>query len=726
LPEDLPRQIGPYEVVSVLGRGGMGDVYKATDTRLGRTVALKVLRGDHARSILHEAQAIAALNHPHICTIYDVGPDYLVMEFVEGQPIRGPLPADRVRRYGVEIASALEAAHAGGLVHRDLKPANILVTPAGVKLLDFGLARRTSGAAAYATTRQATMPGTVLGTAAYMSPEQASGQPADARSDIFSLGAVLYEAASGRRAFRGETLMEMIAAVINQEPSPLEAPADLRAVIMRCLRKAPAERYQSAADVRAALDALASGASPTLRHDGASIAVLPFANLSGDKDNEYFSDGLAEEILNALARVPNLKVTARTSSFAFRGQDQDIRRIGEALDVRTVLEGSVRRAGTRIRVTAQLINAADGFRLWSERYDREVDDVFAVQDEIAGAIAGALRVTLAPAPGRYRPTMEAYEAFLRGRHFLYELGSRLPQAIQAFERAATLDPNYPDPHIEIAAVHLLRWYFGLASSRDASEIIRAEVQRAVELGNFTPRGQGLMGIIAAAYDYDWPYAERALSASLLERTGTEAEARWSYATFWLAPLGRFDEALALIQVSLRDDPLNLVWRTSIANLSSLAGRYDEAIRAARDILAIDPLQWVARFYLGECLWATGQIAEARTRLEEAHGMVPWHARTTGMLAGVCREMGDTTRADAFVSALAASPDAPGHSTGLVVHAIMTGNLDAAAEWWRHAIELRELWVTFHAASWFTRGLRASRHWPGLAEAMRLPQSERMA
>ncbi len=332
----------------------MGEVWKARDTRVDRVVAIKRLRAEHAERFTHEARAIAALNHPHICQLYDIGPDYLVLEYIEGEILKGPVAVADALRLAMQIAEALDAAHRKGIVHRDLKPANILVNESGAKLLDFGLAQGdaplVSGDATVACEWTSTVPS---GTAAYMSPEQAQGQSVDARSDVFSFGAVLYEMLSGRRAFRGDTPSATITAVVNEEPAPLEAPAALERIVSRCLAKQPGERFQSMAEVIAALEQ-AWSARP---HEHPSIAVLPFANMSRDPDDEYFSDGLAEELINLLAHVPGLKVTARTSSFAFRGKEQDIRRIAETLGVSNVLEGSVRRAGSRIRVTAQLINA---------------------------------------------------------------------------------------------------------------------------------------------------------------------------------------------------------------------------------------------------------------------------------------------------------------------------------------------------------------------------------
>ena len=343
--------LGPYELIAPLGAGGMGEVWKARDSRVDRIVAIKRLKAEHSERFTREARAIAALNHPRICQLYDIGQDYLVMEYVEGEALKGPLPVAVAVPLAVQIAEALAAAHRKGIVHRDLKPANILVNESGAKLLDFGLAQMdVPRSSSDATISVAVTEGGVVGTVAYMSPEQAQGQAVDARSDVFSFGAVLYEVLSGRRAFRGDTPFATITAVVNEEPPPLQTSAALERIVSRCLAKQPRDRFQAMADVTAALEQI--GVKPTDREP--SIAVLPFANMSRDADDEYFSDGLAEEIINLLAHVPNLKVTARTSAFAFRGKEQDIRRIAETLGVSNVLEGSVRRAGSRIRVTAQL------------------------------------------------------------------------------------------------------------------------------------------------------------------------------------------------------------------------------------------------------------------------------------------------------------------------------------------------------------------------------------
>jgi len=439
-------QLGPYVLIGSIGAGGMGEVWKARDTRLNRIVAVKRLKQEHRKRFEQEAHAIAALNHPHICQLYDIGPDYLVMEYVEGTPPPCPLPAHKAVQLAIQIASALEEAHSRGIIHRDLKPANILVNASGTaKLLDFGLATPVTPSDSDVTRN--TMDGAMVGTTAYLSPEQAEGKPLDARSDIFGFGAVLYEILSGSRAFEGSSTAQVLSAVLRDDPEPLQhVPPALQRIVFRCLAKQPDQRFPSMSALKSALEQVPVKSS----EPEASIAVLPFTNMSADKENEYFSDGLAEEIINALAHIPGLKVTARTSAFAFRGKEQDIRRIAEALDVRTILEGSVRRAGNRIRVAAQLINAANGYHLWSERYDREMSDVFAIQDEIAQAIAAALQVTLSGESvtvRRYTPKLPAYEAYLKALYYTQRLTPEsMSRSRDCFEEAILLDPEFALAH----------------------------------------------------------------------------------------------------------------------------------------------------------------------------------------------------------------------------------------------------------------------------------------
>src|SRR5262245_9133685 len=573
-------RLGPYEIESLIGSGGMGEVYKAHDSRLNRTVAIKRMIADDVSRFQSEARAIAAINHPHICQIYDVGPDYLVLEYLQGEPLGGPVPRDEAVRLASQIADALHAAHERGILHRDLKPANVMVVRQGgsphAKLLDFGVARLTS--AEPGATR--TLAGEVMGTPAYMSPEQAAGKPLDARSDVFSFGAVLYELLAGSRAFTGDSTAQILSAVLRDDPRPFEAPGALQQIVRRCLAKDPDRRFQTMADVRRALHHLPPGG----RDAAASIAVLPFANLSADRENEYFGDGLAEEIINALAQVEGLKVIARTSAFSSKGKNEDVRHIAQALGVTNVLEGSVRRAGDRIRVTAQLIAAADGSHVWSERYDRPMTDVFAMQDEIAAAITDALKGKLgraASTPRHYTPRLPAYESFLRGRaHLTQFTPDAWNRAKGLFEQAITLDAEYADPHAELALGYFISGMHGMRPMREVAPFVRSEVDRAVALNPSDPRPRFLSGAIALVHDYEWKAAETHFVASM-NATDVSGHARWIYASLYLCGLGRFEESAGEMGRAVRQDPLNTTWHAIWGAHLYDAQRFDQAIDEAR-------------------------------------------------------------------------------------------------------------------------------------------------
>jgi serine/threonine-protein kinase len=454
-------------------------------------------------------------------------------------------------RLAEQIASALEAAHAKGIVHRDLKPGNILVTPEGtIKLLDFGLATPIDDVDGDLTR---TGTGTISGTAAYMSPEQAQGKRLDTRSDLFSFGAVLYEMLSGARAFEGVSIADTLSAVLRDEPTRLTAPDGLAAIVARCLRKSPADRFANTSELRTALQQALTTDHPVVP----SIVVLPFANISRDPEDEYFGDGLAEEIINALAQIPRLKVIARTSAFAFKGQNTDIRKIAQALGVTTVLEGSVRRSGNRLRVTAQLIAAADGTHIWSQRYDRELADVFDVQDDIAQAIATALKVTLALRGPGHTPDLAAYEELLRGRYHLFKFTPEGWQRAKAcLERASELDPVYAQPCATLGVGYLLAEANGFEQLRVAAPRIRALAERALALEPSEPGPRFLLGSVAAAHDYEWAEALRQFRASYAAPT-ISADARWAYASLYLQPLGRHQESVAEKTVGVDQEPMNV-------------------------------------------------------------------------------------------------------------------------------------------------------------------------
>jgi eukaryotic-like serine/threonine-protein kinase len=668
-------KLGPYQIVAPIGAGGMGEVYRAKDPRLNRDVAIKVSASQFSERFEREAKTIAALNHPHICQIYDIGPNYLVMEFIEGTPLQGPLPQDRALRYAVQICDALDAAHKKSITHRDLKPANILVTANGVKLLDFGLAKMGSASASPASdeaTQAAdlTEVGTVLGTASYMSPEQAKGEPTDARSDIFSFGVVLYEMLSGRRAFSKNSAVETMAAIVRDEPAPLDAPSSLSAIVTRCLRKSPTSRFQTVNEVRAALEQ-SSATSPAKTP---SIAVLPFANMSADKENEYFSDGLAEEILNLLAKIPGLKVIARTSAFAFKGKEQDIRKIAETLGVGTILEGSVRRAGNRIRVTAQLIEAENGSHLWSERYDRDMTDVFTIQDEIAQEISEALKVRLAPRS--HAVNIEAYQNYLKGKYYFERFTPEsLAKAKEYFEQAIAIDPNYAPAYSGLALYYFVLSTMSIKPVGEMAPLGKSAAEKALALDPATGEAHSALASMAAVFDYDWETVEKHYRQGLAPEI-VRPRIRYSYSVHYLLPWGRFPEAVEQCRLALETDPLAMLLHFGLVQSMYAAKQYREAIACAHRALEIEANFHQIWLVMGLAQLQSGLTQEAIASLKRAAELAPWHSTSAWSLAAAYSQAGDREHSQEWARKLAGSHV---HSVGAALYYAAAGEVDAMFE-----------------------------------------------
>jgi TolB-like protein/Tfp pilus assembly protein PilF/tRNA A-37 threonylcarbamoyl transferase component Bud32 len=706
-------KLGPYEIIAPIGEGGMGEVYKARDPRLNRIIAIKRLKGQHTARFEQEAHAIAALNHPNICQIHDIGPDYLVMEYVEGKPLSGPLGVEEALKLAVQIAGAMEEAHSKGILHRDLKPANILVTLKGsAKLLDFGLAKLMTEADADATK---TIEGTVLGTAAYMSPEQAQGKPLDERSDIFSFGTVLYEMLSGKRAFGGISMLETLNSVVRSEPAPLDSPAS--SVVRSCLAKRPSERFQIMAEVRAALEHLTT--KPAERRP--SIAVLPFANMSRDPDDEYFSDGLAEEILNALAHMRGLKVIARTSSFAFRGKEQDITKIAEALGVRTILEGSVRRAGRRIRVTAQLISAEDGSHLWSERYDRELADVFAVQEEIAHAISAALRVEFSDSAETspvHLPNLRAYEAFLKARHHYARYSPEaIARAMECLKQAISLDPQFAIPHYWLSRCYIDFALYSTMPIADAVAMARSEAYKAVDLDASLAEPRTVLGVVAALFDYDWAEADQQYRQAMA-RQPVPPQVGGEYGWF-LTLAGRPEEGAAEIERVLLEDPVNPMFHFTRALCLHAAGREVEAAEEFLQVLELEANHLPSLYWLTRTYAAQDRIADALAYAEKAYLISPWNTEAIGGLAGLLLRTGDRSRALELLGKLG-DGQAYGAPIGFANCYLLGGEPQKAADWIEKAIEQRHPLVGLYLRSTLTQPMRPISRWLTLAKRINLP------
>lgn len=786
------RTIAHFQLLRKLGEGGMGQVWLADDLRLARRVALKLLPdlssddGRKKRALLQEARAAAGLTHPNVCVIYEAAesPDgipFISMEPIEGHSLKeiigGPrLPIRSIISIGAQIANALAAAHEKHIVHRDMKPGNVVITEDGrVKVLDFGLAKvLVEGPLDETAVRSQT--GQIVGTTLYMSPEQCLGHKLDHRTDIFSLGAVLYEMTTGKRPFEGRTISETLDRILEAEPDSVhrlnpQAPPGLETIIRKCLRKDPARRYQSAADIAVDLRALeepaaaeqrvrrtplllgtaaliallAIGVHVVTRSDGPpaatetqvirSIAVLPFVNLSAEKENEYFSDGLSEELLNSLAQVKGLRVAARTSSFQFKNAKHDIGEIGRKLNVETVLEGSVRKSGTKLRITAQLINVADGYHLWSKTYERELEDVFAIQEDMSNTIVANLMPRFHGSTGS-RPTadVEAYDLYLQGRHQFWQGGTEenLRRAADFFRKAVQKDPHFALAHANLSDAYMLLGSSGYVRPREIFPQATESAKRSIELNDRLAEGYVALASINWLYEWDWEAADRNYRRSF--SVNPLLHTRCICYGWYLAAVGNIELAVVEAERARDLDPLARLPRIIAAWMYFLSRRETDAQRQLDEIFALNVNDVSGRRIAAWTHWRHGRVEEA---LAEMHRIRDDFDKRGGFaskaphiavadLASMYARAGRRGEARQLVESLrerSGRQHIPPENIGAVYAAL--GEMDEAMRWLDRAYENRSNLAQFNVLP-FADPLRAEPRYQKLLERIGLPSRARQS
>lgn len=709
-----------YKILEKIGEGGMGVVYKAQDLKLDRLVALKFLPGallaseEDVKRFQQEAKALSALNNPHIATIHDLneenGQRFIVLEYLPGGTLKAKLsatgkglPLRQIVHYVLQIAEGLAHAHKQGIVHRDIKTDNIMLTEEQtLKITDFGLAK-------IGGSTQITRMGTTVGTAAYMSPEQIRGEEIDHRSDLFSFGIIQYEIATGRLPFRGEHEAAMHYSIVHEAPHPMtslrpDLPLALVNLIERCLTKNREERFQTADEIMHELGKIQrefltgrESREETAKEPHKSIAVLPFVDMSAQKDQEYFGDGIAEELIGALTKIPSLRVAAQTSTFSFKGKGMDIREIGRKLNVETILEGSIRKAVNTLRITAQLIDVHDGYHLWSERYDRELDDVFGIQDEITLTIVDKLKVKLFGDEKQSllkRPTenLEAFNLYLKGRyHWNKRTANDIRTSIAYFQQAIEKDPAYAHAYAGLSDSYCVLSFYTDVSPRDAFANARAAAGRALELDPLLAEAHTSLAAVKESWDWEFSEAEKEFRQALKLNPNYATAHHW-YGLF-LARTGQFEIGITHLQRALELDPFSLVINLNLGVAFYLARQPDAAINQLRKTLELDSAFRSARIALGQALREKGILEEAIQEFRQADqsGNDPWVLANLGLAYALAGKQIEASRILENLTEIARRSPVP-HACFAIIY---TGLGDKVK-----ALERLEQEFAQHSSFWF--------------------------
>jgi serine/threonine protein kinase/Tfp pilus assembly protein PilF len=745
VPESLRAAVADrYRIEEEIGRGGMASVYLAEDLKHGRKVALKVLlpsstQGYEPQRFLREIRIAARLSHPQILPVHDSGECdgllYFVMPYAGGETLRdrlardGPLPIDAALRITRAVATALGYAHRHHVIHRDIKPENILLQEGEPVVADFGVATAMSAAGGdnvFTTDR-----GLAVGTPAYMSPEQASAErDLDGRSDLYSLACVLYEMLTGQPPFAGTGARATMARHAVETPALIRTlrptvPLAVELALQRALSKSPADRFSTMEEFSEALVTPVPSPVPVTETECRSIAVLPFVNSSADPENEYFSDGMTDELISALSKVEGLQVASRTSVFALKNLREDLRTLGARLNVSIVLDGSVRKSGNRIRITVQLNSVADGRTLWSERYDRELADVFAVQDEIAQTIVRTLRSTPLlgdlgdPTPVRYTSNVKAYSLYLKGR-FWWNRRSQdaIKEGIRYFEAAIREDPGYALAYSGLADSYALDLDYRGAPVFEGMERARVEARKAIELDESLAEAHTSLGWVTFIFDWDWAGADREFTRAI------DLNPRYSTARQWyswfLAAMGRFDEALTQGRTAIDLDPVSVSIRRSMGWLQYYARQYDAALDNLRRALALNPTSEETHRLIGLVYLQQGVYDEAAASFKEALASSEHDALALAGLGHVAAKRGRPEEARGVLRELDQRAKtryiSPVAQAGLYV---TLGDPDAAFDWMERAYQDRRGWLAYLKIEPMLDGVRLDPRFNRFLERMRL-------